>query len=384
LGTRSTTDLSEGSNLYYTNARADARIAAADLADIGNVTITSIASGEILKWNGSLWINNTLAEAGISAVGHTHDDRYYTETEISTSGQSNVHWDNITNEPSFLLNITGEPLSDLSDVTITSIASGEILKWSGSAWINNTLAEAGISAVGHTHTNITPADSTDASSFIAMFDSATGDQAIKTDGGLTYNATTGVLTATGLVLGSGNLDMGTNNITNVGTTTFNTVTYTWPGSDGGVDNVLTTNGSGALSWTAGGGGALGGSGTAGTISKWSAVSTLTDSFISENTSGGANIVVAGKINLSGVQVKFTSTGVINNILTSETNTGTGSLRIQAGGGSATYGGSVILYANAHATKPGDVFLGISSGSGGSFRFGNTGTDTGSDVFTISS
>ncbi len=35
-----------------------------------------------------------------SAVGHTHDDRYYTETELSTSGQSSVHWDNITNEPS--------------------------------------------------------------------------------------------------------------------------------------------------------------------------------------------------------------------------------------------------------------------------------------------
>lgn len=40
-------------------------------------------------------------------------------------------------------------------------------------------------------------DSTDASSYIAMFDSATGTMAIKTDAGLTYNASTGVLTATG-------------------------------------------------------------------------------------------------------------------------------------------------------------------------------------------
>jgi hypothetical protein len=45
-----------------------------------------------------------------------------------------------------------------SDVTISSIASGEVLKWNGSAWINNTLAEAGIQAAGsyasgsHTHT----------------------------------------------------------------------------------------------------------------------------------------------------------------------------------------------------------------------------------------
>lgn len=51
----------------------------------------------------------------------------------------------------FLTGITGEPLSDLSDVTITTIASGELLKWNGSAWINNTLAEAGIAASSHTH-----------------------------------------------------------------------------------------------------------------------------------------------------------------------------------------------------------------------------------------
>jgi hypothetical protein len=32
----------------------------------------------------------------------------------------------------------------LSNTTITANSTGEILKWSGSAWINNTLAEAGI------------------------------------------------------------------------------------------------------------------------------------------------------------------------------------------------------------------------------------------------
>jgi len=37
-----------------------------------------------------------------------------------------------------------DQLSELNDVKLTSIGSGEILKWSGSAWINNTLAEAGI------------------------------------------------------------------------------------------------------------------------------------------------------------------------------------------------------------------------------------------------
>lgn len=40
-------------------------------------------------------------------------------------------------------------------------------------------------------------DSTDATSFVAMFDSATGNLQAKTDAGLTYDATTGILTATG-------------------------------------------------------------------------------------------------------------------------------------------------------------------------------------------
>jgi hypothetical protein len=37
-------------------------------------------------------------------------------------------------------------ISDVGDVTITSNSAGEILKWSGSAWVNQTLAEAGIGA----------------------------------------------------------------------------------------------------------------------------------------------------------------------------------------------------------------------------------------------
>jgi len=47
-----------------------------------------------------------------------------------------------------------------------------------------------------TPTAITVADTTDTSCSVAVFESATGDLAPKTDGGLTYNAGTGTLTAT--------------------------------------------------------------------------------------------------------------------------------------------------------------------------------------------
>ena len=43
-------------------------------------------------------------------------------------------------------------LDDLADVTITTPADGELIRYDGSGWINNTLAEAGIAAADHTHT----------------------------------------------------------------------------------------------------------------------------------------------------------------------------------------------------------------------------------------
>ena len=112
------------------------------LDGLSNTSITTNTAGEILKWNGTAWINNTLSEAGISAVGHTHAFSELTSRPTTLSGYG------ITDAATSSHNHT---LDALSNTTITSNTAGEILKWSGTAWINNTLAEAGISAVGHTH-----------------------------------------------------------------------------------------------------------------------------------------------------------------------------------------------------------------------------------------
>ena len=63
--------------------------AIAALNDIANVTITSIASGELLKWNGSAWINNTLAEAGIAPVASPT----LTGDVTLTGAAANAVWD---------------------------------------------------------------------------------------------------------------------------------------------------------------------------------------------------------------------------------------------------------------------------------------------------
>jgi len=82
---------------------------------------------------------------------------------------------------------------DFSDEAMTNvnIDSGDI---ASGVTINGNAATATTATLAST---ITVVDSTDTSSFIAMFDSATGSLAAKTDAGLTYNSGTGMLTATG-------------------------------------------------------------------------------------------------------------------------------------------------------------------------------------------
>jgi len=133
------------------------------LSALEDVTITSNSTGEIIKWNGSAFVNNTLAEAGIAATGHVHaaaditsgtlaDARISEGSVTQHQAALSVTESQISDLGSYITDVTGDNLDALSNVTITSNSTGEILKWNGSAWVNNTLAEAGIAAASHTHT----------------------------------------------------------------------------------------------------------------------------------------------------------------------------------------------------------------------------------------
>jgi hypothetical protein len=83
-----------------THAQIDSHIAAAnphgtDVADLGDTTITGVTSGEILKWSGTAWINNTLSEAGIvdtsTLTAHTGDATlHFTEASIDHAAIQNI------------------------------------------------------------------------------------------------------------------------------------------------------------------------------------------------------------------------------------------------------------------------------------------------------
>jgi len=57
---------------------------------------------------------------------------------------------NYNNDTGWITDISSDNLGILANVTITDIAPGEILKWTGSIWENNTLAEAAIADTSHT------------------------------------------------------------------------------------------------------------------------------------------------------------------------------------------------------------------------------------------
>ena len=116
LGTRSTTDLAEGTNLYFTNARADGRIAAAVLSALSDVTLAAIATGEILKWSGTAWINQTLAEAGIAATSHAHAASDTTSGEFA---DARISESSVTQHQT-ALSITESQISDLQTYALAS------------------------------------------------------------------------------------------------------------------------------------------------------------------------------------------------------------------------------------------------------------------------
>ena len=102
------------------------------------------------------------------------------------------------------------------------------------------------------------------------------------------------------------------------------------------------------------------------------------------TSPSEKLSVSGNIELDDMPANGT-----RYLMTNETNTGTGRLNIQAGGGSAAYGGGLSLIANSHASKPGWVIAGISSSAGtaggateGRFVVNTHGLGTGTDIFTV--
>ena len=191
LANHTTQNLTEhNSNLYYTDTRADARIALKNIDYLANVTNSSLANDDVLLYNGTAWVNTPMQErvediAGAMLSGNTETGLSVTYND--TTGKTNLVVDNST----FTLTggVTGTAtqtakgnltiattlrdltktditdtqlaLNDLYDVSDANNTADQILvQDSNGAWSNVTLTEkvqdlSGGMFTGNTETGIT-------------------------------------------------------------------------------------------------------------------------------------------------------------------------------------------------------------------------------------
>ena len=140
------------SAIYMDDTRHDAKdhstaLGTAILEDLSDVVLTAIASGELIKWDGANWINNTLAEAGISATGHIHELSDLSDVNVTTPTNKNVlvadgvDWESralleadISDFGVYITGISGSPMDELSDVSAHVPTKGKILVGDGDSW----------------------------------------------------------------------------------------------------------------------------------------------------------------------------------------------------------------------------------------------------------
>ena len=163
IANHTTQNLTEhSSNLYYTNSRADARIALKNIDYLANVTNSSLENDDVLLYNGSsnVWENTSMQErvediAGAMFTGNTETGLSVTYDD--TSGKTNL----VVSDSDFTLTggVTGTAtqtakgdvtisttlqaisLSTLTDATVSSATTDNILVHDGTDFKNIDMVE---------------------------------------------------------------------------------------------------------------------------------------------------------------------------------------------------------------------------------------------------
>jgi len=198
IATANNTDgVPEGAtNLYFTNTRADARISAADIQDLNNVTITTPSTNEVLTYNGTIWVNQAVPSAPVTSVNGatgvvvltTSDiaegsNLYYTQSRFDTAfagkdtddlseGATNLYYatslfntdfgnkdtDDLSEGATNLYftdgradaRIAAADIQDLNNVVTTTPSSGQVLEYNGTNWVNSTPTSGTVTSIATT------------------------------------------------------------------------------------------------------------------------------------------------------------------------------------------------------------------------------------------
>ena len=148
---KTTTDLAEGSNLYFTNARADARIALTDIGDLADVVITTVATNDILSYNGTNWVNvSNVVRDGDNVSVLSNDAGYYASGDNITVGTITQ---NLTNSILY-----GDSAGLVSAVTIgsgLSFSGGTLTSTGSGGTVTSVAMDGGTTGLSYTGSPIT-------------------------------------------------------------------------------------------------------------------------------------------------------------------------------------------------------------------------------------
>ncbi len=110
--------------------------------DIGDVTVTSPSTGQVLTWSGSAWVNGAAGGAGgISAwvtstgylIGNTVHETNHLYLALTNHTSGTFATDLANNE---WVELTDGLLGGIGDVTITTPATNDLFAYTGSVWEN--------------------------------------------------------------------------------------------------------------------------------------------------------------------------------------------------------------------------------------------------------
>ena len=98
----------------------------ANAGDLGDVTITAAATGEVLKYNGTAWVDANVDYSELTGTPTLFDGAY----------------NSLTGAPTIPSNV-----EDLANVTVTAAATGEVLRYDGTAWVDAVLNYSDLNGV---------------------------------------------------------------------------------------------------------------------------------------------------------------------------------------------------------------------------------------------
>jgi hypothetical protein len=210
---KSTTNLSEGTNLYYTDARAttvaNARISAASVGALTDVNLAGITTGQFLKWNGTTLVPASVTEEDLSNNTTSHlaegtnlyftnaradaradlrvDAGFAAKTTANLPEGANLYYTNARADA----RVGAASVGALTDVNLAGITTGQFLKWNGTAFVAASVTEENL-------TNNTTSDLAEGSNLYYTNARADARADLRVDAGFTAKSTTNLSEGTNL------------------------------------------------------------------------------------------------------------------------------------------------------------------------------------------